>query len=664
MKSYKFVCLLLIPLLSTVPYEEASADSLKPQRAKSYRALKRLLLKRSPRQLISSGCRTCRFKLAEVVGSVTAASDSATKTIDYSQTNTQVAGVDEADIVKTDGNYIYQVANSRIRVVQAYPAKALSLVSELSFEDGFYATDLYVEGDRLVIMGNKWETWESSARFSRIGYGIYPGEEKAIARIYDSTDKNKLVQIREIELDGNLLSSRKVGDTIYMLSRTWPRYYFMNTMLIDSQIKFSKRLQAKAPQTPETLLPHISDSAVKQGQESLVPINDIYYFPDFVEPNYLTVASFQLSKPDVAADVKAYYGSGDIIYASPKNLYVSAADYTQTTDENTNTSSSTSSTHIYKFELQDGQTRFLNQGTVPGTVLNQFSMDENGGHFRIATTQHQWSWNGETSKNESWSNLYILDPNMSIVGSLENLAPDEQIYSTRFMGNRCYLVTFKQVDPLFVIDLKTPTAPKVLGELKIPGFSNYLHPYDEDHIIGFGRETVEVGDFARVDGLKIAIFDVSDVSKPKQEYSEIIGGAGSYSELLYDHKALWFDKERNLMGFPVQVFKKPDPEQTDIWWGSPQFEGAYVYEITPDGFKRRAEITHQPKPTADSEYYYWDYNSYIRRLLRIENQLYTISNARIQANDLQDYKETSAVKLEDPTNYYPYPLISLPALVD
>lgn len=654
MKTQNRVRLLLILLMGALFLGQASAQSLKPQRAKSYTALKRLLLKRSPSQLITSQCFQCRFPLfAEGITPV-AMADSATKSIDYSQTNTQVAGVDEADIVKTDGSYIYQLANNRIRIIKANPATSeLSLVSEYAFDDGFYATDLFVEGDRLVVMGNKWETTESTKTTQRFWYGFYPGEEKAIARVYSTVDKNKISLEREVELDGNLISSRKIGDNIYMLSRTWPRYYFMNTMLMDSQVKPSNKLiRNKAPQTPETLLPHVSDTAVNQGKEALLPVKSIYYFPEFVEPNYLTIASFQLSKKDTPAGVEAFYGSGDIVYASTQSLYLSAADYTQTTDANTQSTSSSSSTRIYKFDLQNGKTTFLNQGTVPGTLLNQFSMDEHDGYFRVATTQNQWSSNGETFTNDSWSNVYSLDKEMNTVGKLEKLAPGEQIYSTRFIGNRCYLVTFKQVDPLFVIDLTSPTEPQVLGELKIPGFSNYLHPYDENHILGFGRDTVEVGEFARVDGMKLALFDVSDVKNPKQKHSIVLGGAGSYSELLYDHKALWFDKKRNLMGFPVQIYKKPTAEQTDIWWSKPEFEGAYVFEITPEnGFIQKAAISHQPVTSTDNEYYYWDYNRYIRRLLTIEDQLYTVSNARIQANDLSAFKETATVTLEEPNTY-------------
>lgn len=653
----------LILMLGLMFHHEAHAKSLQPQRAKSYTTLKRLLLKRSPSNFISSGCRQCRFAIADTAFPVNAAmnveANTTNQSVQYSKTNTQVAGVDEADIVKTDGNYIYQVANNHVRVIKAYPATSLSLVSELSFDDGFNATDLYVEGDHLVIMGNQWQTWSSTQKINPFWYGIYPNEEKALARVYNTADKSKLTLEHQIKLDGSLISSRKVGDNVYMLSRTWPRYYFMNRMLLDSPIRTTNKFQAQAPQTADTLLPHISDSALNQGIESLLPINSIYYFPDFVEPNYLTVASFQLSKPTVSAGVEAFYGSGDIVYASPENLYVSAADYKQTTDAMTQVISSSSSTHVYKFALQSGKTSFLKQGTVPGTVLNQFSMDENGGYFRIATTQQQWSWNGQTTENQSSSNLYTLDKEMNIVGNLEKLAPGEQIYSTRFIGNRCYMVTFKQVDPLFVIDLSNPTSPTVLGELKLPGFSNYLHPYDENHLIGFGRDTVDVGDFARVDGMKLALFDVSDVANPKMLHSEVIGGAGSYSELLYDHKALWFDPQRNLLGFPVQVYKKPSGDG-DVWWGAPEFEGAYVYEITAEnGFQQKAAISHQPAPSADTPYYFWDFNSTIHRLLTIDDQLYTLSNARIQANDLTDFKETAAVKLEN-TDVPSYPMMLMP----
>jgi uncharacterized secreted protein with C-terminal beta-propeller domain len=228
--------------------------------------------------------------------------------------------------------------------------------------------------------------------------------------------------------------------------------------------------------------------------------------------------------------------------------------------------------------------------------------------------------------------------NMSIVGRLENLAPGEHIYSARLLGKRGYLVTFVQIDPLFVIDLSDPTKPTVLGELKIPGYSNYLHPYDENHIIGIGKETLpsEQGFFAWYQGVKISLFDVSNVSNPIQMANFTIGDRGTDSPILYDHKAFLFDKEKNLLVIPVTVAKvatEKYPRGVDpSAYGQPVWQGAYVFNITlQQGLVYRGGITHIDNSTG-----IWDYEHYVQRSLYIENVLYTISQAQVKLNDLND----------------------------
>ncbi len=223
-----------------------------------------------------------------------------------------------------------------------------------------------------------------------------------------------------------------------------------------------------------------------------------------------------------------------LVYCSAEYLYLTTGGYSET--------------GIHKIRLDNGYIEGVADGSVPGWVLNQFSMDESDGYFRIATTTGH-AWGVSTSKN----NVYVLDEDLKVVGELEDLAPGEQIYSARFMGNRLYLVTFKKVDPLFVIDLADPTAPRVLGKLKIPGYSNYLHPYDEKHVIGLGKEAVdsEGGSFAWYQGVKLSLFDVSDVSNPREVAKLEIGDRGTDSPALYDHKAFLFSRERNLLVIPI-----------------------------------------------------------------------------------------------------------------
>jgi len=287
-------------------------------------------------------------------------------------------------------------------------------------------------------------------------------------------------------------------------------------------------------------------------------------------------------------------------------------------------------------------------------------MDESGKYFRITTTDGTGMLKG--GSGEQKNNLYVLDESLKVKGKLEGLAPGERIYSTRFIGDRAYMVTFKNTDPLIVIDLKNPESPKVLGQLKIPGFSNYLHPYDENHIIGFGKDTEEViskdqngnqvGAWAKTKGMKLAIFDVSDVNNPKQQFVTTIGGRGTYSELLYDHKALLFNKDKNLLAFPVDVMNEGDGEK-QFPYGGFEFQGLYVYNVSlKDGFVLKGKISHVD--FVDSNYnsvmkekqvMAGDYK--VQRGLYINNTLYTLSNGGIKANNLNDLKEIGKIKINN-----------------
>jgi len=275
-------------------------------------------------------------------------------------------------------------------------------------------------------------------------------------------------------------------------------------------------------------------------------------------------------------------------------------------------------------------------------------MDEYNGYFRLATT----GWTNGIQQN----NVYVLNMSLAVVGKLENLATGENLHSARFMGDRCYLVTFIKTDPLFVIDLSQPNAPKKLGELHIPGYSDYLHPYDETHLIGVGKETVEAseGDFAWYQGLKVSLFDVSNVNEPKQLSKYVIGDRGTDSLVLSDPKAFLFDKSRNLLVIPVDLAEidktavAPGPSA----YGTMVWQGVYVFRLAlNDGFVLRGNVTQMEinassYPTFSSGDFYWMNSDYwISRALYIGNTLYTVSNARVQLNSLENLALIAKVDL-------------------
>jgi len=308
-------------------------------------------------------------------------------------------------------------------------------------------------------------------------------------------------------------------------------------------------------------------------------------------------------------------------------------------------------THIHRFRIGGGEITSAADGEVSGHVLNQFSMDEYGGYFRVATTTGHVarSWTQASSQNH----VYVLDMTLTIVGRLEGLAPGEDIHSARFMGDRCYLVTFKKIDPLFVIDLEDPYTPAVLGKLKIPGYSDYLHPYDENHLIGVGKETVEAeeGDFAWYQGVKISLFDVSDIENPTEMTKYEIGDRGTESPALSDHKAFLFERSKNLLVLPVLVAEIDEEKYPN---GSPPnthgdyvFQGAYVFDVSlVEGIVFKGGITHMENDNDLIKSGYYFFTPYaVKRALYIGNVLYTISDKKLKMNDLQSLDEINQVAL-------------------
>lgn len=566
--------------------------------------------------------------------------DNGSAPADYSKTNVQVDGVDEADIVKTDGKYLYQVNNNRIVIAEIYPADKMKIRKVISFdEERLQPAELYLDEKRLVVIGASYRDIPEVRRSDKspVSFKYWWNDNNTVKLlVYDISDMDNIRKAREIELDGYYLSSRKIGSRLYLVSNKYINYY----RIMENQ--------------ESDITPYYRDTAVGEGFIN-ISCDKIAYFPGSIEPNYMIAAGVDLDLPAEGVNVSTYLGSGESIYASSQNLYVAVTRHNFAKPDPVIYDSADPKriapkyidreTVIYRFALKGGKLDYTGKGQVPGSILNQFSMDEYKGFFRIATTKGDLFGEGE---NISKNNLYVLDSDMAVCGSLEDIAPGERIYSTRFMGDRAYMVTFKKVDPLFVIDLKDATKPEILGALKIPGYSDYLHPYDENHIIGFGKDTIELANelsqsrgtdtTAYYQGMKIALFDVSDVNNPKEKFKEIIGDRGTDSELLRDHKALLFSKEKGLMAFPVTVMEiqKGGNVTADNMpaYGSFTFQGAYVYSVDLDkGFRLKGRISH----ISDEEYkksgdHWYGSNKNVERIIYIGDDLYTISKGMIKVN--------------------------------
>ncbi len=566
-----------------------------------------------------------------------ATADRALKAADtgYSATNVQVQGVDEADVVKTDGKYIYQVNNNRVVITLAYPAEAMQVAEILLFEGNFSPQELYADHRHLVVIGHTYSEIRPLPEPAGGRISIMPpfrGMGLVKALVYDITDKDNIFKLRELELEGHYISSRKIGSSLYMVANRYVDiYHIMN-------------------EQAEATAPVYRDTAAGEDY-TRVRYDEIRYFPNSPEPNYLLQAGIDLDRG--AMEVQTYLGAGNNVYASLDSLYVAVTQFEAGSNLIRAEEPPQPFTGIYRFNLDRGRVSYAAQGRVPGVILNQFSMDEHRGFFRIATTSgDMWRADQFTSRN----NVYILDRNLNPAGQLEGLAPGERIYSARFMGDRGYMVTFRTVDPLFVIDLKDPYHPRVLGELKIPGYSDYLHPYDENHLIGFGKEAVEakvknwdgrVQDMAFYLGMKVSLFDVTDVANPVERFKVNIGDRGTESELLYNHKALLFDRGKGLLAFPVTVMEVRGPlydAQGFPNYGEFAFQGLYVFHLNArDGFTLRGRITHLEE---DGPSYRWQSgDNLIFRSLYIGDTLYALSGSRISAHRLSDLTMINTLEL-------------------
>lgn len=534
---------------------------------------------------------------------------------DYSKTNTQVQGVDEADIVKTDGTYIYYLTNEKLTIINTENASQMKEMSTIKFDETFTPEEIFLNNDKIIVIGKRYEYDKTERKIGIDEDFLYPNymdKTYTSAKLYNVKDKTNPTLERTVEVEGDYLTARMIGSNVYIASNKYMYYAYICNTYKSTELN------------EDDFKPHYLDTATSNETKS-INFDCIYYIPEFEDTNYLNIVAFNITN-NQEANVESYLGAGEEIYASKENLYVTKTKYDY---ERKNKTSIT--TEIYKFNLNNANCTFAKAGDVPGSVLNQFSMDECNGYFRIATTDST-SWNSESNTN----NLYVLNENLETIGKIEGLAKGERIYSVRFMGNRAYMVTFVETDPLFVIDLSNPTTPTVLGELKIPGYSKYLHPYDETHLIGIGEDTEVVnygyGDRVVTNGMKMAMFDVTDPNNPQELYNVKIGEKGTYSELLYNHKALLFSKEKNIIAFPISITDN-DYKVT--------FQGAIVYGVSLEkGFELKTKISNS---ATDYDRYYS--RNRVERIIYIKDTLFTLSNALIKAVNLNTFETKGSIEL-------------------
>lgn len=552
--------------------------------------------------------------------------DSSSKTTstntDYSKTNIQVENVDEADIVKTDGDYLYSVVDDKIAITKVENNGDFEVVSNIS--NIGTPNDILINENKLIVIS---ENYNSKHDYTQID-------------VFDISDRENPKKIKKISTSFKYYTSRMIGNNVYIFASG---YLDLND---DKKIESIYSIDDKKQNVEFEKISYINNNESYKMTEilsfDLNNLNDIEFNGMLMDINnayisekniYILNNKYETKSSSSDPQIKDLFGFKGIFGVFDVEYEDSYGRYT----------------NIYKFEIDGKDVKYVAKNKEKGTTLNQFSMDEFNDNLRITL-------NDGNNENK----LCVYDKNLKKIGEIKDIAPGEKIYSTRFVKDRAYMVTYRTIDPLFVIDLSDPTNPEILGELKIPGYSTYLHPYDDNHIIGIGNDTKTTisrnaegrvtSERTVITGMKMAIFDVTDVSNPKELFNTKIGDSRTYSSILTNHKALLFSKEKGILGIPINNYNLDisinvtsdnisDSDISKRISSNRTKSGYLVYDIDlTNGFKEKGTITH------DSS----DYYSYSKEGVRgvyINDILYTLSNKYIKSNNLKDLKEIKSLKL-------------------
>lgn len=570
--------------------------------------------------------------------------------IDYSATNVQEIGVDEPDIVKTDGKrivalsrgvlYHIDVSGDDPTVVSTYDLWPWTN----SFGNGWTLPDtqLFLKGDTVLLMMS--------------GHGYVTGgarESKTQVVQFDLTEASLLKVERSLSIDGRLVSARLVGDRASLVISAEPRIdreFVYPASGFESAKRRAERANRDAirESTVEHWVPgyelEVRDSW-GSSRGSLIDCSATFAPREFSGFGLLSVLNFDLAARIEVASVASVLAGGDTVYASSERLYVANHRWVDPSDFDA-ADAGRITTHIHRFDISgpDGP-EYEASGSVEGFLLNQFAMSEHDGYLRVASTDMPvWGWWGADGTSESRVDVLERDGGeLRVVGSVEGLGRGERIFAVRFIGETGYVVTFRQIDPLYTIDLSDPSTPAVRGELKIPGYSAYLHPIGEDLLLGVGQDADEQG---RILGTQVSLFDVSDPAKPLRTHQFKLP-THSRTEAEFNHRAFLYWPQTGLAVLPVGWWEYKD--------GSGQWEsyhGAIALRIGSSGIERVGSIEHDLDPDRDESAFYGLTHAPIRRSLVIGRELFTLSEAGLKGSDLGSLAETSWTRFPSlPTPY-------------
>ena len=550
----------------------------------------------------------------------------------YSTTNVQEMGVDEADAVKTDGLFFYLQAGQRVHIVAVTPP--MQTVASIDLGEYGCVKELYLYKSVLVALYDSYTPFEKPNTDDRYGWR----QNNVGVAFYDISNPATPKLIKIVEVEGYLVSSRRIENKLHIVQQFLPTMppimYFYNASAESKSAVIEENRQRVEELTIEELMPYYRVVYPTSENGRILPLVEpqkVYKPVDQEGGGQIaTVTTFDLDQLNGSLDGVAMVANASSIYASAKALFILSNRWN---DEEAVDSLSRQQTELYKFDLTGDTVKAVASGRVNGTILNQFSLGEYEDVLRVATTTSVWTNN----QSKIFNHVYCLKENgaaLDVIGKIEKLAFGERIYSARFIGKRGFLVTFVNVDPLFTLDLSNPTAPRVIGELKVPGYSDYIHPFGENHLIAIGKDAVFDGINTWVKGVQLSLFDVTQFENPQLWHKLIIGGRGTQSEANYNHKAFTFWPEHNLLAIPIDLYKVPDGAAPNTY-GRYVLSGLYVYRVFPEsGFEELGVL-----PVYDTGKNQGNYTPWIRGVF-VNDSVYSITPAIIHSAVIEDIKRT------------------------
>lgn len=450
---------------------------------------------------------------------------------DYSTTNLQMEGVDESDIAKIDGSYIYTVEDKYIVITDIRDGKLKEVTRFLPKDCGASdrVMEIYVDGDQLILVVQCYET--SLEEDSAFCYEMN-GKSTTQIQVYSIVDrKNPEFEGRLIQ-DGYYNTSRKIGDVVYLFT----------------QYNMTSDVVGYVEKEYTSVIPKVNGEKIAASE---------IYLPESSGESGILVSSLDVNKPDKVLDSKLVISGYAQTYISKDALYLYEEDY-----------DGAMITNIAKFALDEGRISGVAAAAVRGYVRDTFAINASDGYLRVLTTDY--------STEDEVNALYILDENMKLTGQLTGIAPGEEIYAARFMGNTGYFVTYRNTDPLFTVDLSDPAKPEIIGELKVTGFSEYLHFWDDTHLLGIGYESDE--NTGNIENIKLSMFNIENPGEVTEEAKLVLKDV-DYSEALYDYKSVIISKDKNLIGLVCEDYSGSRTKQT-----------YQIYSYENGTFKKQAEI--------------------------------------------------------------------------